>query len=94
MARLNSSARPMLEQYVKKILASRVYDVALETPLYEARILSRRLNNRVFLKREDLQPVFSFKCRGAYNKMVHLAPEALKRRYAFHHHPSVLPTGG
>jgi threonine dehydratase len=54
MARLISSARPMLEHYVKKILASRVYDVALETPLYEARILSRRLNNRVFLKREDL----------------------------------------
>jgi len=62
----------MLERYVKKILASRVYDVALETPLHEARGLSRSLSNRVFLKREDLQPVFSFKLRGAYNKMVQL----------------------
>jgi threonine dehydratase len=69
----------MLEHYVKKILASRVYDVALETPLYEARILSRRLNNRVFLKREDLQPVFSFKLRGSYNKMVQLSAEQRAR---------------
>jgi threonine dehydratase len=69
----------MLEQYVKKILASRVYDVALETPLHEARTLSRRLNNRVFLKREDLQPVFSFKLRGSYNKMVQLSAEERAR---------------
>jgi threonine dehydratase len=65
----------MLEQYVKKILASRVYDVAMETPLQEARSLSRRLGNRVFLKREDLQPVFSFKLRGAYNKIAQLSAE-------------------
>jgi threonine dehydratase len=69
----------MLEQYVKKILASRVYDVALETPLHEARLLSRRLNNRVYLKREDLQPVFSFKLRGSYNKMVQLSDEQRAR---------------
>ena len=69
----------MLERYVKKILASRVYDVALETPLHEARLLSRRLDNRVFLKREDLQPVFSFKLRGSYNKMVQLSDEQRAR---------------
>ncbi len=65
----------MFEHYVKKILASRVYDVALETPLHEARALSNRVGNRVFLKREDLQPVFSFKLRGAYNKMAQLSAE-------------------
>ena len=65
----------MLERYVKKILASRVYDVAIETPLHEARSLSRAVSNRVFLKREDLQSVFSFKLRGAYNKMAQLSAE-------------------
>lgn len=63
----------MLERYVKKILASRVYDVAVETPLHPAPNLSRRLGNRVYLKREDLQPVFSFKIRGSYNKMAQLS---------------------
>ena len=69
----------MLEHYVKKILASRVYDVAHETPLSEAPQLSRRLGNRVLLKREDLQPVFSFKLRGSYNKMVQLSSEERQR---------------
>jgi threonine dehydratase len=59
----------MLNQYIKRILGARVYDVAVETPLEMAPTLSRRLNNQVWLKREDLQPVFSFKLRGAYNKM-------------------------
>ena len=63
----------MLESVVKKILASRVYDIALETPLQDAPIISARLGHRVALKREDLQPVFSFKVRGAYNKMARLA---------------------
>ena len=63
-----------MEKYVKKILASRVYDVAVETPLQPARNLSRRLGNQVLLKREDMQPVFSFKLRGAYNKMAQLTP--------------------
>ena len=63
----------MLEQYVKKILTSRVYDVAVETPLQPAGQLSKRLGNNVLLKREDLQPVFSFKVRGAYNKLAHLS---------------------
>lgn len=59
----------MSRNYLEKILKSRVYDVARETPLDEAPILSGRLGNRVLLKREDLQPVFSFKVRGAYNKI-------------------------
>ncbi|UVE18053.1 threonine ammonia-lyase, biosynthetic [Pseudomonas sp. LS44] len=65
----------MLEQYIKKILTSRVYDVAVETPLQPARQLSERLNNQILLKREDLQPVYSFKIRGAYNKLAQLSPE-------------------
>jgi len=64
--------------YLKKILTARVYDVAVESPLEPAKNLSRRLHNKVLLKREDQQPVFSFKLRGAYNKMVHLAPEQLR----------------
>ncbi|RRV22254.1 threonine ammonia-lyase, biosynthetic [Pseudomonas sp. p99-361] len=69
----------MLEQYVKKILTSRVYDVAVETPLQSAGQLSKRLGNQILLKREDLQPVFSFKIRGAYNKLAQLPPEELAR---------------
>ena len=65
--------------YLKKILTARVYDVAVESALEPARNLSRRLHNKVLLKREDQQPVFSFKLRGAYNKMVRLSPEQLKR---------------
>ena len=64
--------------YLKKILTARVYDVAVESDLQPARNLSRRLHNKVLLKREDQQPVFSFKLRGAYNKMAHLTPEQLK----------------
>ena len=60
--------------YLQKILTAKVYDVAVETPLEEAVTLSRRLGNRVLLKREDQQPVFSFKLRGAYNKMANLSP--------------------
>ena len=63
----------MTEQYIKKILSARVYDVAIETPLEPARRLSARLNNHVLMKREDLQPVFSFKLRGAYNKLYQLS---------------------
>ena len=65
--------------YLRRILLSRVYDVAEETPLDEAASLSRRLGNRVLLKREDTQPVFSFKLRGAYNKMARLTPDELRR---------------
>ena len=63
--------------YLKKILTARVYDVAVESALEPAKNLSLRLNNTVLLKREDQQPVFSFKLRGAYNKMAHLSPAQL-----------------
>jgi len=66
-------------QYLKRILTARVYDVAIETPLQFAPQLSRRTGNQIFLKREDLQPVFSFKLRGAYNKIVHLSRDQLAR---------------
>ena len=65
--------------YLRRILNARVYDVAVETPLEEAPQLSARIGGRLLLKREDLQPVFSFKLRGAYNKMVNLPPRALAR---------------
>ncbi|WP_299182069.1 threonine ammonia-lyase, biosynthetic [uncultured Neptuniibacter sp.] len=65
----------MPDRYIKKILEARVYDVAIETPLDEAKGLSERLNNRILLKREDEQPVFSFKLRGAYNKLSQLTAE-------------------
>ena len=65
--------------YLKKILTARVYDVAVESALEPAKNLSRRLHNRILLKREDQQPVFSFKLRGAYNKMAHLTPEQLEK---------------
>jgi len=65
--------------YLKKILTARVYDVASESALEPARALGRRLHNTVLLKREDQQSVRSFKLRGAYNKMVHLSPEQLKK---------------
>src|SRR3984957_7256708 len=65
--------------YIERILKARVYDVAIESPLDEAPRLSRRLGNRVMLKREDLQPVFSFKLRGAYNPIAHLSEATAKR---------------
>ncbi len=69
----------MQENYVERILKAKVYDVAIETPLDAAPRLSRRLNNRVLFKREDLQPVFSFKIRGAYNKIAQLSPISAQR---------------
>lgn len=68
-----------MHDYIKKILTARVYDVAIESPLDLMPRLSRRLNNRVLLKREDLQPVFSFKLRGAYNKISGLPRAALDK---------------
>ncbi len=65
--------------YLKRILNARVYDVAVETPLEPAPNLSARIGNTLLLKREDMQPVFSFKLRGAYNKMAQLTPAQLKR---------------
>ena len=67
----------MTIDYLKKILTARVYDVASETPLERAPQLSQRFDNRIYFKREDMQDVFSFKIRGAYNKMANLAPAQL-----------------
>lgn len=69
----------MPESYIKRILNARIYDLAVETPLDEARLLSVRTGNKVLLKREDLQPVFSFKLRGAYNKLQMLSDEERNR---------------
>ena len=66
-------------EYLRRINAARVYEVAVETPLSPAYQLSKRLNNEVFLKREDMQPVHSFKLRGAYNKIAHLGAEQRER---------------
>ncbi|WP_416190822.1 threonine ammonia-lyase, biosynthetic [Neisseria sp. CCUG12390] len=71
------NTRPSYSDYLIRILTASVYDVAVETPLEPARGLSGRLKNNILLKREDLQPVFSFKIRGAYNKMAKLPKEAL-----------------
>ncbi|MEN9844312.1 MAG: threonine ammonia-lyase [Pseudomonadota bacterium] len=76
----NLSATPAsIDDYLKRILTARVYDVAIESPLERAPALSRRLGHTVLLKREDQQPVFSFKLRGAYNKMVQLSPAQLAK---------------
>jgi len=69
----------MHPDYLERILNACVYDVAVETPLDLAPSLSARTHNRLLLKREDMQPVFSFKLRGAYNKMAHLPGAALRR---------------
>jgi len=65
--------------YLERVLKARVYDVAMESPLELAPALSKRLRNRLLIKREDLQPVFSFKLRGAYNKMAGLPKPRLAR---------------
>ena len=65
----------MLQDYIKKILTAPVYDVAIQSPLDAAQSLSARLGHKILLKREDLQPVFSFKLRGAYNKIMSLSPD-------------------
>lgn len=69
----------MQESYIERILKARVYDVAVESPLESARRLSRRLGNDVLFKREDLQPVFSFKLRGAYNRIAALDDDTAQR---------------
>ena len=68
-----------MKGYLERILKARVYDVAVESPLEPAAALSKRLRNRLLLKREDLQAVFSFKLRGAYNKMAGLSKKQLAR---------------
>src|SRR5258707_1302640 len=75
-----TKAKPLgLADYLQKILTTRVYDVAIESELVRANNLSRRLGHEVYIKREDTQPVFSFKLRGAYNKMAQLSAKALAK---------------
>ncbi|MCG2584968.1 threonine ammonia-lyase, biosynthetic [Massilia sp. TS11] len=69
----------MTTDYLKKVLTARVYEVAVESPLELAPSLSQRFGNRIYFKREDVQSVFSFKLRGAYNKMAYLSDAQLKR---------------
>jgi len=76
---LGGTKNSVKNDYLERILRARVYDVAVETPLEVAPNLSARLGNRLMLKREDLQPVFSFKLRGAYNKMANSDSSALRR---------------
>lgn len=78
---LNNSHRDtVIQDYLRRILRARVYDVAKETALMEAPLLSARMGNRIWLKREDTQPaVFSFKLRGAYNKMAQLSASQLRK---------------
>jgi hypothetical protein len=65
--------------YLRMILTSRVYEIVNETPLQEALNLNSKLGSNIYLKREDLQPVFSFKIRGAYNRLAHLTQEEKNR---------------
>ena len=74
-----TTATSLLSEYVRKILAAPVYDLAIETPLQPARALSAALGNSVLLKREDLQPTFSFKIRGAYTRLSRLTTEQRER---------------
>src|SRR6186713_3352206 len=67
------------DQMLRLTLNSRVYDVVTSTPLDSARRLSRRTGHQVFLKREDLQPIFTYKIRGAYNRIAHLSAEERAR---------------
>ena len=68
-----------VDRYIKKILDARVYDVAIESPITHAQLLSKRFDNQIYLKREDLQPVFSFKLRGAYNRARQLTDDERKK---------------
>ncbi|MBQ8744697.1 MAG: pyridoxal-phosphate dependent enzyme, partial [Mailhella sp.] len=74
-----SIEQPTPSEYLRKILLTPVYDVARVTPLEHMEKLSERIGSRVCIKREDLQPVHSFKLRGAYNKIAQLPAEAKER---------------
>ncbi|MBT8422460.1 MAG: pyridoxal-phosphate dependent enzyme, partial [Gammaproteobacteria bacterium] len=77
MTENDKNIAPSSAGYLQRILRASVYDVAIETPLEPAPRLSERVNARVWFKREDLQPVFSFKLRGAYNKLAQLPAERI-----------------
>ena len=75
---MGSANEAAADALLERILRAPVYDVAVETPLEPAERLSERLGNRVWIKREDLQPIFSFKRRGAYNRLRSLSGEERK----------------
>ncbi|KAI9223390.1 tryptophan synthase beta subunit-like PLP-dependent enzyme [Blastocladiella britannica] len=75
----SSSSKESQPDYLKLILTAPIYDLAKETPLHFAEMLSARIGNQIYLKREDTQPAFSFKIRGAYNRLKHLTPEERQR---------------
>lgn len=75
----NEPEAPEHPDYLRMILTARVYDIVKETPLQEAVNLNAKIGSKIYLKREDLQPVFSFKIRGAYNRLAHLTYEEKKR---------------
>jgi threonine dehydratase len=74
-----NGVKTLLDGLLRNILTSRVYDVARQTPLERARLISERIGQQVFLKREDLQPIFTYKIRGAYNRIVHLSRDQQQR---------------
>mmetsp|Transcript_34398 Transcript_34398/g.58269 ORF Transcript_34398/g.58269 Transcript_34398/m.58269 type:complete len:337 (-) Transcript_34398:689-1699(-) len=76
---MSGIAKSSVQNLFREIVRAKVYDVCKETPLEYAKFASERLRNNIYLKREDLQPVFSFKLRGAYNKIVNLSAEQKKR---------------
>ena len=75
----NKKIPPVANEYLARILTSQVYDAAIETPLHYSHGMSKITGNNVWLKREDLQPVFSFKIRGAYNKIAKLPQDQLEK---------------
>lgn len=81
VSKIPAASTPVIEQpdYLRMILTARVYEIVQETPLQEAVNLNAKLGSKIYLKREDLQPVFSFKIRGAYNRLAHLSDEEKKR---------------
>ena len=89
---MSFSPQPTAADYLKDIVAAPVYWAAKHTPTDAMPVLSKRLNNRVLVKREDLQPVHSFKIRGAFNRMAQLSPE--ERNWAWSPHPPVTTRRG
>jgi len=76
---LISEKEQQLHKYLKLILTAKVYAVATTSPITHAKLLSNTIGSDIYLKREDLQPNFSFKCRGAYNRLAHMTEEQKKQ---------------
>ena len=80
------------KKYLDKISSSKVYDVAIKTPITKAESVSSQFSNKIYLKREDLQPTHSFKIRGAYNKISHLVERENTKHVAVSYTHLTLPT--